>query len=179
MDPETFKGFSERVNRKWLARKLRMHTDNRGGIDIVNDQFGIELKTCRNNEKWSVHSDKYDLYKEQNPNRELYWAFMRYDMSLPVAKFNGKRLSQYIRCREIWFMPWDWILCRPKHTPITGPYRYVYKSSVYGNTAKNGEDSARIASTFMVENQGRALYHVPTASNLEMHIHSLHAPTPF
>jgi len=162
MDSDSFKNLSERVHRHWLARLLRMHTTEGIGIDIWNDEFGIELKTALDRMKWSPAACQYPEYREMYPDKELYWAFMVYNMSIPVQEFHGKSLSRRITYREVWFMPWEWIETRPLTEPKTGPYRYTYRSSFQGD--------GLIDATAIPLPSWNSTFLLPTGSNLEKYV---------
>lgn len=163
MDSQSFKTLSEQVHRRWLARQLRMHSNEGTGIDLGNERFAIELKSCLDRQKWAVHAYQFPTFREQNPGKELYWAFLQYSMSRTVDDITTEKIGSLVRTRHVWFMPWEWISCRPVTTPKTGPYRYVYGSSLRGRTG------TRIPQTFMPWNRSTEFI-VPTGSTLEAYL---------
>jgi hypothetical protein len=161
MDSDKFKTVSETHNKEWLANCLWFAVGNHGGIDMFNDNIGIELKGRYQkwSHRWAVHAYQIAKFAEQNPKKELFWAFMLYDLAKPVAQLTEAELPSALCNRKVWFMPWSWIDNFPQTNGTkTGEYVYVPKSALpsYQNIIRYRKN-------------GGTLY-VPPGSVLEDHL---------
>jgi hypothetical protein len=117
----------------WLAEAFDLGVNDRG-IDLADKDLGIELK-CRY-DKWktagyAVHSYQVRDFEEQNPGKNLFWAFVLYALSKQPKDIGMKEdVDKCITKKEAWFLPWDWIKQFPVSCPKTGPYIYVSRKKL-------------------------------------------------
>ncbi|MSR86117.1 hypothetical protein EXS74_01845 [Candidatus Woesearchaeota archaeon] len=108
MLPKYFRPHVEGYNKRWLAKTLGIRSNGFMGIDLLNDQFGIELK-CKmigNGKRILTDPNQLHLYPIDNPGREFYWALMYYKLSKPVnAIEQSEDLEDIILKREVWCLP--------------------------------------------------------------------------
>ena len=117
----------------WLAEVLDLGMSD-GGIDLGDHKLGVEMK-CRyqkyQNSNYAVHAYQVDEFKNQNPNKELFWGFVLYGLSEEPKKIpKDADLDKFITHRSAWFFPWDWVRQFPIANPRTGPYRYVSSKAI-------------------------------------------------
>jgi len=123
----------EQTHKKWLGYVLGMETSTgEGGIDLVDEEFGIELKSRLKTWKhgWAVDARQVDKFPLSYPTQELYWAFLIYGLNKEPSRIREgtKDLSRYVTDREIRFLPWDFIQQFKVTNPRTGPYRHVTRT---------------------------------------------------
>ena len=130
MNPRAFTTRIEMYHRLWLSRLLDLTPHFNGGIDLYDDKVGIELK-CRY-QKWNhgfaVDARQISKFEEENNEKELFWAFLFYDLKNPPRRIKNKDIGSHISDREVWFLPWDWIKPFPVSEPKTGPYVYIHRT---------------------------------------------------
>ncbi|MDP2749405.1 MAG: hypothetical protein Q8O89_01070 [Nanoarchaeota archaeon] len=160
MDARTFMNYIERCNVNWLGKLLNMrHTEN-GGIDLYDHDTGIELK-CRYekcHQTFTVAADQPTKFKEENPGKNLYWAFMIYDISKSpssVKTTETEKIEKLIKQRDIWFFSWKHVNQFPVANPKTGPFIYIHKKDFPGN---NEFDAIEV---------NKAKLYIPKGSGLE------------
>ncbi|MFA6461325.1 MAG: hypothetical protein WCV90_03590 [Candidatus Woesearchaeota archaeon] len=137
MKSEGFRTRIERPNKHFLASFLGMvPSTGRGGIDLLSDDFGIELK-CRYlkyiGNSYACCENEYQTFPERYPGREFYWAFLLYDLSKPPTEIEKRRvnLESYITHRTVKFVPWNFVAPLPVSYPEhSGPFRYVRPRSL-------------------------------------------------
>ena len=129
MESQIFRNLSGRANVKWLGKVLEIPTSRNGGIDLVDDKYGVEIKSRLNTypQNFAVHSYQISQFEEENPNQTLYWAFLIYGLSKPVKKIKTHNVERLISERKVWLLEWDWIKKLPICDPKTGPYVYIHK----------------------------------------------------
>ena len=126
MESRSFTTKGELSHRLWLSDVLGIPYSTNGGIDLVDDQVGVELKARYRiyTHKFTVHAYQVEQFKKENPGKELYWAFLLYDLDRDVRKV-GKNIERTVTRRDVVFLPWDFVKQFPIATPKTGPYIYV------------------------------------------------------
>lgn len=148
----------ETHHRTYLSRILGFISNGHDGIDLKEPelQIGIELKTnlayylseldpeqpkkrtiIFNNERkvitrysstFSPTDFQYTEYPKQNPEYELYWAFMYYALSRPIEKITDRKLIEdYILERTTYILPWNILKDIPINKAKFDNYRYVKK----------------------------------------------------
>lgn len=133
MNPRVFTNVVEWHHLEWLQRLLKLkHPHEIGiesGIDLVDEHTGIELKSRLQaySKNFAVHAYQVDEYQAQLPNRNLYWAFLFYNLRKPVQEIEAADVGKNVATREVWFIDWDWIRQFPISSAKTGPYIYVHK----------------------------------------------------
>jgi hypothetical protein len=124
-----FRNQIEEVNRYWLSREMSIPVSLKRGIDLLDGSVGIELKSRYN--KWyhafSVHEYQIDGFSRDNPGRELFWAFMFYDLKKEPKDIKESELPDSVTRRDMWFFEWDWI--RRFLVSDSGREKYVYVNS--------------------------------------------------
>jgi len=129
MNTRTFQTRIGTVHVEWLTTIVG-GSQQKNGIDIITPTFGIEVKSKCDfySHQWAVHEYQYHYFEQQNSDRELYWAFVFYRLSgTPNKLRNQYDLEPFVKEREIWILPWDYVEQFPVSYPRTGPYRYVKK----------------------------------------------------
>ena len=128
MNPRRFTTKGELCHRKWLSSILDIPFRTNGGIDLANEDIGIELK-CRYkkyNHQFTVHEYQLNRFQEENPGKKLYWAFLLYDLKKQPDRIgNANCIENAVSNREVWFFEWNWIKQFPVSHPKTGPYVYI------------------------------------------------------
>ncbi len=128
----------EQEHRKWLETTLGIAKTGHNGIDLLDDFFGIELKSKLLKKgypkNFAVNADQENDFPKAYGEKEYYWAFMFYTFSKEVAKVKKKdKLEELVMGREVWCLPWDWIQQFPIFYPkASGPFRYVPKHKFEG-----------------------------------------------
>ena len=135
MDSNVYKNCIQWVHHKWLGKLLRLESDGKYGIDLSDNAIGIEVKARHRtyaHQGWTLAAHQYDNFPRDNPTLELYWAFILYDLTKPIAElpFPDPHLSRRVRQREIWMQPWSFADAIPVANPKTGPYKYARPSRV-------------------------------------------------
>lgn len=129
MNYRIFASQIEVVHRKWTGETFHIPQPEKTGIDLADDEIGIEIK-CRLEiyaNSYAVHAYQITQFEEENKNKELFWGFMKYGMSKAVKRIVKKdNLSELVTGREIIFVPWNWIKKFPVFKPKTGPYVYAH-----------------------------------------------------
>ncbi len=125
----TYNGWGSKfevIHRKWAGEIFHIPYVKKTGIDLVDEEIGVEVK-CRLwkwDNSYTIHEYQVGGFEEDNPNKELYWMFIRYDMSKDFDKIKKKdKLEDLITKRTVVALEWDWIKQFPVSYPKTGPYR--------------------------------------------------------
>lgn len=141
----------------WLSNILGLDYKTSPGIDLADNEIGVEVKSRRRiyNHSYAVHHYQIDLYEQEHPNQELFWAFVLYEIEQQPGSIRRNNIEGLIKDREAWFMEWGWVKQFPVSYPRTGPFLYPKIRAL--------PDSSYF-STF--ERSGGALY-VPKGSVLE------------
>jgi hypothetical protein len=130
MIPRAFTSRIEMCHKRWLAKVLDMDYSVNGGIDLLDDEKGIELK-CRY-KRWyphfAVHEYEINKFEEENHDKKLFWGFLVYNLATEPKKIGKKNIDNIVSERNIWFMDWDYVRQFPSYHPKTGPYVYVTKN---------------------------------------------------
>jgi len=82
MKPRSFVTRGEIIHKIWLSGVLGIPYFMNGGIDLADDYIGVELK-CRYKKyhpTFTVHSYQISEFEKENPGKELFWAFLLYDL---------------------------------------------------------------------------------------------------
>jgi hypothetical protein len=124
MDPRKFTNLIAEVNGNWLGRQLDLGTAKRYGIDLYNDQFGVELKSrmARYTPTWACDVPQIEEFKKDYPGKELLWALMLYGFSKRVNeiedRFSDKlpQVEQWVTSRETWLVPVSLLELLEQHT---------------------------------------------------------------
>lgn len=119
----------EEPNLVWLSERVGISISTKGGIDLVDGEIGIELKSRLSDYYvgFAVHHYQYVKFPRANPGKELYWAFMVYNLKLPISSIKSvKHIAKSIQHRKVWIFPWEWVGQFPVYRPKTGPYIYVH-----------------------------------------------------
>ena len=103
----------------WLAGELRLWPQQRG-IDLAGDDCAVEMKTCwkKYNPKFTIHNYQVNDFLRDNPGKELFWAFLYYDV-------RATRNGWAPRDRETWIVPWEFAASLPVRITPHESYRYV------------------------------------------------------
>ncbi len=135
MNPRIFTNRIEQCHKQYLADTLDLTVSN-FGIDLINDQIGIELK-CRYVKypiNFAVHYYQIELFRNLSPSKELYWAFLVYDLKKDISKINENileyDLEKLVYDRRVWLLEWDWINQFSVSEAKTGPYVYVHNDDL-------------------------------------------------
>jgi hypothetical protein len=137
MHPRAFTTISAAYHQLWISGVLKLpHIIENGGIDCYDENTGVELKTRLRkwNPTWTIDANQISMYPQQNPGKELYWAFILYGLKKPISGIRGKDLPQVFMDRSAWLMPWEWVRKFPVWNPKTGPYVYVHQKDLPDNT---------------------------------------------
>jgi len=131
VNPRIFTTKIEQTHKRWLALILNMTPSKGAGIDLLDENLGIELK-CRLDawyQNWAVHDYQVNYFPDMYPERDLYWAFIVYGLRKDPRGIRGdcKVLEKYVTERTVRFLPWEFIHRFKIANPATGPYRYVTK----------------------------------------------------
>jgi hypothetical protein len=127
MDSRSFTTKMEQFHREWLSKATGIPYSTNDGIDLSNDKVSIEIK-CRcdiYHHHFVIHEYQFDAFKKENPDKELFWAFILYGLTKNVKEMTDKNLENYVTFRQVWFLPWNWAKQFPVSNPKTGPYVYV------------------------------------------------------
>ncbi|MBW3011936.1 hypothetical protein KY311_02020 [Candidatus Woesearchaeota archaeon] len=114
-------------HRIWLSSLLNVPVSYNGGIDLADNDVGIELK-CRYeiyNHSFAVHEYQIEQFQKENPGKHLFWAFLIYGLKMSPKRIGNHNIGRLIQKREVWFIDWDWVRQFPVSYPKTGPYVYV------------------------------------------------------
>ena len=128
MDHRIFINYIEICHKSWLGEFLNIPVQIKTGIDLLDDKLGIELKNRyqKYSKSFAVHAYQVDLFKKDNPDIELSWGLLLYDLQKEPPMFeDNDDFEQEVTSRNIWFIEWDWIYQFPVQNPKTGPYRYA------------------------------------------------------
>ena len=99
----------------WLSVCTGVPISYKGGVDLANEAIGIELKSRllkpRSIEPYpnfAVHEYQFKLFPEEKPDRELFWAFMLYNLDIPISSIRGDSdLNKDIVDRRVWIFDWE------------------------------------------------------------------------
>lgn len=158
MKSRAFTTRGELCHREWLSYYLQIPYTKNGGIDLLNDKSGIELK-CRYSiypHSWTVHHYEIDKFENDNPDKVLFWGFLLYNLKAIPSRIPADRLEEFVTEREVWFMEWSWIKQFPVATPKTGPYVYIYQKDLH-----------HIQSEMQTKEIPKGIIHYPSGSLLE------------
>jgi hypothetical protein len=135
MNKRVFTNSIGRVHEDWLSKTLHIPVSKYHGIDLIDDDVGIEVKSRLENyaKNFAVHAYQIESFKEMNSS-SLFWAFIIYGLSEPVKSIKDRdRLDDLITSRSAWLLPWDWIKSFPVSHAKTGPYVYVHSNQFPDN----------------------------------------------
>ncbi len=130
---DSFKSRIADCHGRWLEKVIGIpyvgRAGNGGGIDLLSDKIGIELK-CRLRKYsciWACDENDKISFEERHQDIALYWAFLLYEISRGVQDLRKIRnLDRFVVSRECWFLPWKWIEIFPVYSPEkSGPFRYA------------------------------------------------------
>ena len=125
----------ERGHRVWLKKVLNMQTNGQEGIDIFDEEYGIELK-CKlleTKHQTGIPIADYQLrkFRFENPNRELLWAFLYYRLSKTLEEIGDKKsFNRYVTERDVYFQSWSFLDQFPPSIAKLDTWRYVRRRSV-------------------------------------------------
>jgi hypothetical protein len=112
------------INESWAARVLGMQKTSNGGIDLVNDKKGVEIKFHLVGEKsgaqlysriWTILDYQMAYGTAQLP---AFWGLGHYELDRPVSKIKTKSpgdLERFVLSRELWIVNWSWMEQFPPH----------------------------------------------------------------
>lgn len=129
MDPQSFRTICAYHQATWLSDQLKLTPANgQGGIDAADDKIAIEMKNRLRDwyHSWPIHAYQITKFPRENRGKEMFWAFLLYDLTKTVPSIRNRDLPGAILNREVWMMPWKWVKKFPVHRPKTGPYVYVH-----------------------------------------------------
>lgn len=147
----------EFTNRLWLSNASNIGIENKNGIDLVDRDYGVEMKSQNfgRYSNFTIHHYQIDLFRKDNERQELYWAFMLYTLDRPIKEVkNMKHYEKYVLNRDTWFVNWNFVRKFPVSHCKTASYVYVNLRDV-----KSAENFSKI------EKDGGTLY-VPKGTNL-------------
>lgn len=159
VNPRSFTNSIAYYHSHRLARVFGLVPSLNGGIDLVGDSLGIELK-CRSDRfhpTWAIHSYQINDFPAKHADQELYWGFVLYHLTCPVERIpegSERFLGLFVREPRVWFLPWDWVRTFKIWEPKTGPYVYVHEADLP-------------SSGFRSEQRSNYILHVPKESGLE------------
>jgi len=131
MKPNKFRNLINRINDSWLANIVKGEYNSFLGIDIVTRKHAIEVKNklvgLYANGNWKAFSIKefqYKGYPEENPDKELYIALTRYELTEPIKCLESEltlneietKISKRIVCIYHWEIFENGILCKTTQT---------------------------------------------------------------
>lgn len=156
MKSRVFKMKIERCHLLHLSNLLDIPYLNHSGIDLADDYIGIELKSRYRvySNNFAVHHYQIRQFRNDNKSKELFWAFLLYDLMQKPSTIRRENIESLVLRREIWFFDWDFIRKFPVSRPKTGPYVYV--------NARHFDDKDHS----LLTRQGSTLY-IPKDSALE------------
>lgn len=157
MKARIFTNIVAEAHRVWLGNLFNMHLPAyNSGIDLSDEEVGIEIKSRlrKYSTHIAVHHYQISEFREENRTKELYWAFLLYDLTMNPKAIRTSALERFIRNRECWFLRWDFVDRLPVYSPKTGPYVYVNSKDFLDKEFKR------------VERKGAILY-LPVGSDLE------------
>ena len=81
-------------------------------IDLLDTETGIEIKNRnkRYNAQWTFDEKQRTHYRRDNPTQTLVWAFILYELSMPIRRIRRGRitfLERQMQHRNVWFLPWS------------------------------------------------------------------------
>ena len=110
MNSQELKDRTELANREFLRDILQIPFSGYRGIDLVDNRVGIEMKSRwqKYSGTFTIHTYQIEGFRKANPNQELFWAFLEYQLINRASLKTGQKVGQSITSRETWFIPWDW-----------------------------------------------------------------------
>jgi hypothetical protein len=129
MNRKAFASKIEVVNRRWTGETFHIPIPERTGIDLADDEIGIEIKSRMSiyANSYAIHAYQIKKFERENRGKKLFWGFFNYTLSKPVKKVKEtESLTDLIIAREVIFLPWNWIKTFPISHPKTGPYVYAH-----------------------------------------------------
>lgn len=132
MDSEGFRSVSAFHLATWLGTKLGLKYNTAGGIDLCDDECGVEVKTRYDAwaPKFVIHSYQIDAFPRENEGKKLYWAFILYSLRRPPSEIDVDKVRKSITRREVWIAEWEWVRRFPVARCKTGPYVYIHKRNL-------------------------------------------------
>ena len=126
MNPRRFTSLIGQVHVDWLGQAFHLSIPRHSGIDLTDEQVGLEVKSRygKYSKRWAVHHYQYKLFQDENPDKELFWAFVLYNLSREPSEIQHNRVKMYIQNLQAWVIPWKSITEFPVSKVKTGPYYY-------------------------------------------------------
>ncbi|MFH1276499.1 MAG: hypothetical protein ABIH82_05290 [Candidatus Woesearchaeota archaeon] len=119
MDYHAFNTLAELVNRKYFHQLFGVPLNPSSyGIDLIDHErrIAIELKGAvvsdglnKHNFSFKVGAHQINEYPLSLPSYELFWAFMPFEVTTPIAEVTPDTIEKAIGKREIWIFDWDYI----------------------------------------------------------------------
>jgi hypothetical protein len=131
MNKRAFTTKIEQHHRRWLSETIHVPVPENTGIDLADEDVGIELKSKYKlyTLNYAIHAYQIHRFQEENEGKQLFWGFLSYDLRKPVEKIYSKEnLANVVFDVEILFMEWDFVKQFPVASPPTGPYVYVHSN---------------------------------------------------
>ena len=104
------------LNERWAAEVLGIQLNNHNGVDLIGDNYIMEVKFALPKEfGWTVL--EYQMaYPKSYPKKNAYWGLGIYTLSAPVSKIRDakeEKLEELVSMRELWIVPWQWMFQFP------------------------------------------------------------------
>ncbi|MGV8150221.1 MAG: hypothetical protein ACP5NV_00660 [Candidatus Woesearchaeota archaeon] len=126
MDSVKFTNVIAEYLRLKLSEVFHVGIISRTGIDLSDEDVGIEIK-CRYSKypnSYAVHA--YQITEFADPNIQLFWAFLLYDLKKPIKNISDDdNLREIVTDVSVKFAPWDFVKKFHVSNAKTGPYVYV------------------------------------------------------
>ena len=118
MKAREFNSIMPRLNEYWVARSLNMKVNTSPGVDVEDSRKIIEVKFrlvgsqsgAKSYSKiWTVLDHQLDY---EDSERQFYWGFGEYTLSLPVKKIKTKNLGKLeglVLGMELWVVDPSWV----------------------------------------------------------------------
>lgn len=123
MEARYFNSIMPKFNELWVGRVLNADVNFFNGPDIIGNDFDMEVKFTLVGEQcnaqkypktWTILEHQLNYLNR----KEIYWGFGTYSLAKPVSKIRTsdlKNLEQFVKRRELWITPWNFIDMYEKH----------------------------------------------------------------
>ncbi|MEK6847011.1 MAG: hypothetical protein AABY16_02490 [Nanoarchaeota archaeon] len=139
MEPRKFNGLMPAVHELYVANVLGMHR-NGHDIDLSSNKAVVEVKfrfldpAGKHPRKWVV-LDYQLAYGEDPEGRPAYWCLGFYKLTRPIKSLHPElrrreKLERLVTEREMYLVPWDWMLQFPIHQTRGETERTVWNNNL-------------------------------------------------